>query len=150
MDTKLKKLDKKRPKVKKLKKKIRLETLERTTPRPIVASKIKDTLELAKQVKKTHHTTFKRSVPARYISVKPPAKKTPDYLNTSELLRSAEKISYDKKEHSYVYKLTDILNTDFDSVSGIVGKTKIHLCIYRINDSGLFPFLEYFTFIFGG
>jgi len=146
MDTKLKKIDKKRPKIKKIKKKIRLETLSPATSRPIVASKIKDTLELVKEPKKTHYTTFKRTAPARYISVKPSRKKTPDFLNTSELLRSAEKISYEKKSHVYSYKLTDVLNTDFETLHGIVGKTKIHLCIYRINDSALFPFLEYFLY----
>jgi len=148
MDTELKKIDKKRLKVKKLKKKIKLETLSRPTiiTRPVSATKIKDTLEVTKHAEKTKRDVVKRKQKSRYISVRPTRKKTPDFLDTSELLRSAEKISYEKKSHIYTYKLTDILKTNFDSAHGIVGKTKIHLCIYKINDSALFPFLEYFLY----
>ena len=72
-------------------------------------------------------------------------KKSPDYINTDKLLLDVP-INYDKKNHYYLYKITEVVETDFEHIHSIEGKTKIHLCMYRINDSGHLPFLQYYLY----
>ena len=99
-------------------------------------------------VDKSEKATMKSAPSPRYLPLKRAHKvykKSPEYINTDKLLLDVP-INYDKKKHYYLYKITEVVETDFEHIHSIVGKTKIHLCMYRINDSGPLPFLQYYLY----
>ena len=54
-----------------------------------------------------------------------------------------KKIEFIDMEHEYKYRINECVKTNYADITTIEGKTKIHICIYRINNSGKIPFLQY-------
>lgn len=69
--------------------------------------------------------------------------KTPDYLDTGELLRHVTKQEYKSVDHIYSYPINEHLRQDFDSIVLEPKKSTIILCIYTVNTVGIHPFLQF-------
>ena len=117
--------------------------------RKIKETKRKKKRRVVKRIEKrivlgdTRTTTPKKRVPIIYSKGKKSSRsahiKTPDFIDTEKLLLDAEPLDYTKKDHYYLYKINEVIESDCGHIHAVIGTTKIHLCIYRINDSGNLP-----------
>lgn len=57
-----------------------------------------------------------------------------------------KKIEFIDMEHEYKYRINECVKTNYADITTIEGKTKINICIYRINNSGKIPFLQYLLY----
>jgi len=110
----------------------------------VASDKVDKVVSIRKEptkVKKMGKLKLTASTPRVKATRKRP--KTPDYLDTSELLRHVTKQEYTNIDHVYSYPIKEHLRQDYDSIMLEPKKSIIVLCIYTVNTVGILPFLQF-------
>ena len=73
-------------------------------------------------------------------------KKTHSIIDARKDVSQGALLTYGRKDHQYKYNIMDTLETDFEHIHAVKKTTKIHLCIFNVNESSHLPFLQYYLY----